>query len=234
MSPWVRRSCAVLVLVVLGGHSGGVSGRQRSGRVATLGSRVVYVDARHPDASDTGPGTGAQPLATVAESARRALSNRRLGVGTRVIIQPGIYREHVEFAAASTPVDAPPIVLEGAARGAVVLSGSDVWTGWTQEASTSLYRHPMPESRGAAPLPEGWDSVREQVEGHPVILRGEAVFVGGSLYRQVMARAELEAEPRRFFVDKRGGPGGAVLTVHLEAGSEPRDTTIEVLSVRRS
>lgn len=191
----------------------------------------LHVDRRHARTDDANPGTAERPLETVGESVRRAMANRQRGLGTRVVIHPGVYRETVELSSSTNPASIPPVIIEGldgTGRDPVVLSGSDIWTGWSQAPGTQLYGHPMPLNRGFAPLPEGWDDVRDEVERNPVILRGEAVFVSGRLYRQVLSRRELEAEPQRFYVDERDGAATATLWVHLPSGKRPAEVTIEV------
>jgi hypothetical protein len=197
------------------------------GQTLAVDTVTIHVDAANPAADDANAGTAERPVATVAESARRALANRRLGRSSHVVIHPGIYRESVDLTEATTPPDAPPILFEGAVPGLVVLSGSDPWSDWIP-AGTNLYRHPFPGARGPAELPEGWDDVRSEVEDHPVLLRGEAVFVGGELYRQVMSSAELGAAPRRFFVDERRGIDQAQLWIHVPTGIEPTGAQVEV------
>ena len=154
---------------------------------------VVHVDIRNPAANDANPGSEAAPLRSVAEAAERAVSNRRMGLATRVAIRPGIYRESVSLSAPAAAAAMPSIVFEGVGEGDVILSGSDIWAAWKGRAGSGLYRHAMPSSRGLARVPDGWDELGDELD--PVVLRGEAVFVDGRLHRQVMSRWDLEAAP---------------------------------------
>ena len=185
---------------------------------------VLHVDIQDRDASDGNVGSERAPLRTVGEAAGRALANRRTGQATRVAIHPGVYREAVTLQGSGASRPEPAIVFEGTGPGEVVLSGSERWTGWTEDGGSGLYRHPMTVDPGLAPLPGGWDEVRDEID--PVLLRGEAVFVDGRLYRQVLSRPALEAEPGRFYVDDRASPSW--LWLHLPHGVRPDVADIEV------
>src|ERR1700674_4790758 len=57
---------------------------------------TLYVDAIK--GSDSNPGTSQRPLKTVGAAATKAVSNNQAGVGTKVIIRTGTYREAVTMA----------------------------------------------------------------------------------------------------------------------------------------
>ena len=54
---------------------------------------TLYVDAIK--GSDSNPGTSQLPLKTVGAAATKAISNNQAGVGTKVIIRAGTYREGI-------------------------------------------------------------------------------------------------------------------------------------------
>lgn len=85
----------------------------RSAILAEPAVQTLYVA---PGGDDGGPGTQAQPLATIQEGANRAAP------GTLISIAPGIYRERVELGVSGTA--AQPIVFRGSAPGAI-LDGAD-------------------------------------------------------------------------------------------------------------
>ena len=82
-------------------------------------SRTLYVDQRHPRASDTNPGTAAMPFKTIGRAAEL------LQPGERVLVASGVYREWVCPARGGT--DPEHIISYEASPGAqVVVKGSEV------------------------------------------------------------------------------------------------------------
>jgi hypothetical protein len=181
---------------------------------------VLVVDGSDEGASDRNPGTPARPLRTVGRAASLAAANNLRGVGTRIQIRPGTYRESVMLGAwrGQTPA---PISFVGPLGGKAVISGSDVWTGWTRVGDTDLYRHAWPYRWGLSPLPAGWTEARIP----DVVRRRELVFADGRLLRQVLDMADLTRIPGGgFAVDEANG----LVTIRLPAGQEIDRTRIEV------
>jgi parallel beta-helix repeat protein len=85
-------------------------------RAATFAEPTVQTYFVAPGGDDGGPGTLAQPLATIQEGADRAVP------GTLISIAPGIYRERAVVGASGTALQ--PIVFRGSAPGAI-LDGAD-------------------------------------------------------------------------------------------------------------
>ena len=82
-------------------------------------TKTLYVDQRHPRASNDGPGTCDRPLKTIQRAAQL------LRPGERVVIASGVYREWVCPARGGT--DPEHIISYEAAPGAnVVLTGSEI------------------------------------------------------------------------------------------------------------
>ena len=89
--------------------------------------QTVYVDASK--GADEGPdtrGTRGKPLRTLGAAVRVAENFLKTGQGVRIRLAPGTYREQVAIIASGR--DGAPLVIEGAARGKVILSGSDDWS----------------------------------------------------------------------------------------------------------
>src|ERR1700721_1365043 len=59
----------------------------------SLETAVLYVDANK--GTDSNPGTQTEPLKTISAASAAANSNNDHGIGTRIVINPGIYRETV-------------------------------------------------------------------------------------------------------------------------------------------
>lgn len=165
---------------------------------AQTGTTVtLYVNAQHAQASDTNPGTVALPLKTVSKAATMALANNKDNIGTIVRIAPGTYRESLALNATNTETDAP-ITVEAIETGKVIISGSDVYTGWVKEGINNIYTRAWPHKWGLAPYPSGWESMGVTLQ--PMVRRREMVIVNGILYNQVLSYDELHAGA--FYVDE--------------------------------
>ena len=117
-------------------------------------------------------------------------------MATRVVVAPGLYREAVAFDHTNHPEYLPertaPVIVEAADPGSVVVSGSDVWGGWTEQAG--LFVHDWPYDWGAAENPWPGQDVPE------IALRREMVFVDGARMKQVLTASALR--PGTFRVDE--------------------------------
>lgn len=199
--------------------------RQSSRAVSNDGVSVpeqatLVVDGSDEAASDRNPGTPGRPLRTVNRAASLAAANNLRGVGTRIQIRPGVYRESVMLGAwrGQTPA---PISFVGPTNGKAVLSGSDVWTDWSRVPDTDLYRHTWPYRWGLSQLPVGWAEARIP----DIVRRRELVFADGRLLRQVLATADLARTPGGgFAVDE----ANALVTIRLPPRQEIDRTRIEV------
>ena len=158
--------------------------------------QVLFVNNQSSSASDSNPGTEAQPFLTVSQGARAAQALNQQGIGVRVYIEPGIYREQVSFIQASQGTNFP-VIFEGTLRGKVILDGADVWnTGW-QQIGPNLYQHAWPYAWGLAPYPQGWQG---NVVLQDIVRRREMVFVNGHNVTQVLQQSDLT--DFSFFVDE--------------------------------
>jgi hypothetical protein len=145
-----------------------------------------------PSGTDAADGSASAPLRTVMEAVRRAVANRALGVGTRITLYDGVYRESVARSFASSSGAA--IVLEAHNPGGAVISGADVFTAWT--CSSGVCTHAWPYAWGADP--DDWNrGVGELAR------RREMVVVDGVNLGQVSSLGELV--PGAFYVDDVGG-----------------------------
>jgi Legume lectin domain/Chitobiase/beta-hexosaminidase C-terminal domain/MBG domain (YGX type)/Right handed beta helix region len=150
----------------------------------------IYVDATN--GSDKNSGTVSSPFQTVQAAINKANTFNRASVGTKVIINPGIYREYVNLG--SYNVTSAPLTVEAASSGTAIIAASDVLTGWTQE-SANIYSTSWTADLGTCPIPSGWPT-----NFAPIASRSEMVFVDGDPLTQTMSYAELV--PGTFFVDE--------------------------------
>lgn len=106
---------------------------------------LYHVNNRHPEASDTNPGTAARPLSTINAAAQLAQP------GDTVEIAPGVYRERVMPARGGEA--GQPITYRAFKAGTVIIKGSDEWhPSWSplpspvqasESPSHRIYRAPL-------------------------------------------------------------------------------------------
>jgi Right handed beta helix region len=154
----------------------------------------IFVDASA--GSDVASGLISSPLKTIQAAISKAQANNKKGIATKVVINPGVYRETLNMPKVSGQTGAS-ITLQAAATGLTVISGSDVLTGWKYETN-GIYVHSWPYSLGGCALPAGWPT-----NFAPVGLRTEMIFVNGAPLTQVMSYGDLR--PGTFFVNDEYG-----------------------------
>jgi hypothetical protein len=170
--------------------------------INALGSRtderlaivVLHVE-QSPAASDSNPGTAAKPFRTIARAARMAMDYNSSGVGVRVQIGAGTFRESVRLAATGHDT-AAPMIFEAMPGGSAIVKGSDVWAGW-RPGGAGVYVHDWPYTWGLAPYPDGWSCC---VKLSDLMRRREMIFANGQRLRQVLSRDDLM--PGSFYVSE--------------------------------
>ncbi len=153
-------------------------------------STYLYVDAA--TGNDSNSGTVGSPYKTIQAAINKSSTLNRASVGSKVVINPGIYREYVNLS--SYNVTSAPLTVQAAITGTAIIAGSNVLTGWTQESPT-IYSTGWATNLGACPIPNGWPT-----NFAPIARRSEMVFVDGVPFTETMAYSELV--PGTFFVDE--------------------------------
>lgn len=173
---------------------------------------TVYVDTVH--GSDSNPGTQSKPYATIGKAASVATTNNQSNIGTRVIINPGTYREAVTLVK-DGKTTTKPITFEAATNGTVVVSGADVWTGWT--ASSNLYTHSWQYRWGTCAAQPAPAPLQQEI-----MLREEMILVNGTSMTEVLSKTAMQ--PGTFYVDE------STSTVYLwpPSGTNMATATVEV------
>jgi hypothetical protein len=179
---------------------------------------VFHVAGGNPSASDSNTGTETLPFRTISTAVKAALRQKNAGVGVKVLIHPGEYREQVVLSLQAKETDAP-LVIEGAERGMVILSGSDIWDGWQRQGTPNVYTHAWPYRWGEAPYPAGWEG---NVVLAPIVRRREMVFVDGAALVQVLSAGELV--DNSFFVSEADGS----ITIQVTPGLQIDRAKVEV------
>ncbi len=183
--------------------------------VAESNANYIYVDAVH--GQDSNPGTQSAPLRTVQAGLNRAdTSFNHKGLGSRVEVLPGTYRESAYIGPSAGRTSAP-ITLEAVTPGTVTIAASDLYTGWTDEGSGIVFDHAWTNHFGACTLPAGWPSYMP-----PIVFRSEIVVVNGRPLTQVLDSSLLS--PGTFLVDETN----SLLRVAPPSGTDLSTATVEV------
>jgi Right handed beta helix region len=154
-----------------------------------LETAFIYVDVK--SGSDSHPGTKTEPLKTIEAAAKMAMANNQKGVGSRVIINPGTYRESIAIGKGFRSTSLP-ITFEAATSGTVFVSGADLMSGWVPYSKNPEiytqswpYRWGLCTSQPTAPTEQN------------IILRKEMIVVNGKVLTEVLSLASMK--PGTFF-----------------------------------
>lgn len=150
-------------------------------------TNYVYADAKV--GSDSNSGALAAPYKTIQAAINKAGALNQQGIGVKVIVNAGVYREAVSIG--SYKSTSATLTIQAAVAGTAIISGSNIVTGWTPQSSTT-WQAPFSDSAGFCPIPSGWPTTYA-----PIIQRTEMVFVNGTPLSQVMSFNDLK--PGTFF-----------------------------------
>ena len=209
------RSCKILLVAVL--FTLGFSSRAFSQASVNENLETAFIYVDQYNGNDSNPGTVTQPLKTIGASVTMAENNNANGIGSRVTIDPGIYREAVTVAPPFYQTSLP-ITFEAARTGTAIVSGSQVFAGWqTYPANNNIYTNAWPYAwglcntglAGAPPVPD-------------VVMRREMVFVNGMPLTEVLSLNEVTVGT--FYVNESNG------TIYMwpPTGANMFSATIEV------
>jgi hypothetical protein len=180
----------------------------------SLETATVYVDG--VNGSDSNPGTSAEPLKTIGAGVSKAVNNNHNSIGTKVIIRPATYRESIAVGHSGKSTSLP-MTFEAATNGTVIVSGADVWTGWTQYSGNSqIYTRSWPYS---------WGVCRGDPQApteQPIVMRREMLIVNHKPMTEVLSLSAMR--PGTFF------PSESNSTVYVwpPSGANMSTATVEV------
>lgn len=177
---------------------------------------ILYVDAQ--TGSDANSGSSSAPLKTIQAAVNKANTNNQKSIGTKIILNAGVYRETVNVNPI-TGQTSVPLTIQAATNGTAIISASDLLTGWSPDPQYSgAYVANWAPAQSTCALPSGWPTLQ------PIALHTEMLFVNSISMTQVLAYADLK--PGTFFVDTSTG------TVHMwpPADVNPSTASIEVAS----
>ena len=211
MQRWLSLACLFPALLFLS-HSAFCQANINEG----LETAFLYVDT--VKGSDSNPGTQSQPFKTIGKGASVAESNNQSGIGTRVTINPGTYRENISLNHNSKDTTMP-ITFEAATNGTVIVSGATVYTGWAKYSqNNSIYTNGWLNQWGTCGQLTSCPFQQE------IMMRKEMVAVNGTVLTQVMSVAQMKTGT--FYVDEQG----AQIYVWPPSGTTMSSATVEVAS----
>ena len=185
-----------------------------------LETALIYVDAAK--GNDNNNGTATSPLKTVGAAVTMALNNNHASIGSKVIINPGTYRETVRISGGSRSTNLP-ITFQAATPGTVFISGADVVSGWAVDSNNSkLYQNTWNYNFGKC-APQTGNAPPQQ----DIVLRREMIIVNGVALTQVLSLNSML--PGTFFIDDANHlayaypPSGTNMsTAKVEVATRPR------------
>jgi parallel beta-helix repeat protein len=178
------------------------------------------------EGNDSNPGTLSAPYRTINKAAEVAFANQLNYEGTKVVIHPGTYREMVDALTAEPDIEAglsAPIIFEPSQRHSVIISGSDILTGWSAIGG-DVYSHSWTEDWGLWVDISGLAGYElTHFQNNPILRRREMFFADGEHLRQYLSYSQCAAQENSFYVDETAD----LVYVHLQPGSVIGDMTIE-------
>jgi hypothetical protein len=189
-----------------------------------LETAFLYVDA--VNGSDSNTGTQSKPFKTIGKAASVAQTNNQSGVGTKVTINPGTYRESISLNHSSKDTTLP-ITFQAATNGTVIVSGGVVYSAWaTYQSNKSIYTNGWLNQWGTCAQLSSCSFQQN------IMMRKEMVAVNGTVLTQVMSIAQMRAGT--FYVDEQGAqiyvwpPSGTNMgTATVDIASKPTLLTIQ-------
>jgi hypothetical protein len=182
-----------------------------------LETATLYVDTAK--GSDSNPGSESKPLKTIGAAASAAETNNHSSIGTKVIINPGTYRESVTLSHNSKDTGLP-ITFQAATKGTVIVSGATVYSGWgTYSQNNSIYTNSWTNNWAVCP----------QLSSCPyqqnIMMRQEMVAVNGTALTQVLTLGQMLQGT--FYVDESANQ----IYVWPKSGTNMGSATVEAASL---
>jgi hypothetical protein len=179
------------------------------------GLESVYLYVNGTTGSDSNPGTESQPLQTISAAASAAETNNHNNLGTQINIESGTYRESVSLTHSSKDTTLP-ITFQAATGASVIVSGSTVYTGWSEySANKSIYTTTWNYNWGTCAQLTSCPYQQE------IMMRQELVAVNGTVLTEVLS--ETQMQQGTFYVDESSD----LLYVWPATGTDMSTATVE-------
>src|SRR5436305_10312961 len=144
----------------------------------SLETATLYVDVAK--GSDSNSGTQTKPLKTIGAAVSMAETNNQSSIGTKVIINPGTYRESLTLNKNNKDTSLP-MTFEAATNGTVIVSGATVYSGWaTYSLNNSIYTNSWNNNWGVC------RQLSSCTFQQNIAMRQEMVAVNGNVLTQVL------------------------------------------------
>src|SRR6185437_12234095 len=208
-SKWMVGAIALAICCFFGGRASAQSNINEN--------QTVYLYVNGSTGSNSNPGTYSKPFKTIQSGVNKAISDARAGIGTKLMIYPGTYRESVTLNYKSNV----PITVQASTTGKAIIDGANVLTNWHKVSST-IYSYYWKDSVSGCSLPNNWYSGMP-----PVVLANEMLFVNGKQMTQVMSSSQLR--PGTFYIYTAYNE----VEVYPPSGTDMTTARVEV-SARRS
>jgi hypothetical protein len=185
---------------------------------------MLYVDAAK--GSDSNAGTSSSPLKSIQAAVNKANSNNQKKIGTKVIVNAGVYRETVSINPVSNQ-STVPLTIQAAVTGTAVISGANTVSNWSTDPTySSAYEASWTPAVGTCAWPNGWPSGFSSI-----VLHTEMVFVNGNPLTQVLSYSKLRAGT--FYINESSGqlhvwpPSGTNMsTAAVEAATRQKTLSV--------
>jgi hypothetical protein len=181
----------------------------------SLETSFIYVDVKN--GSDNNNGSQSSPFKTIGKAVAIAESNNVANIGTKVIINPGTYREVLTIQAERNQT-AKPMTFQAAQNGTVIISGAVQYTGWAPDpANNKIYTATWPNRWGLCAADNGLPLEQD------IVMRQEMVLVNATPMTQVLSLSQM-IFPGTFYVDETH----ALVYVWPPAGTNMSAADVEV------
>ena len=221
----MRLTKALLILLFAGLALAGARARSQA-NVTENQTIYLYVDAQK--GYDSNAGTYSWPFKTIQAAVNKANLNNQKGIGTKVVVQAGVYREFVNITPISNQTSAA-MTIEAATAGTAIIAASNVLTDWSLQSKSPvvIYEHPWTFDLGTCADPSGWPS-----NFAPIALQPEMIFVNNIPLTQVMSYVQLI--PGTFYVNQADqlvhiapAPSTDMATALVEAAVRPETLNVQ-------
>lgn len=185
---------------------------------------LLYVDAAK--GSDSNSGSSSYPLKTIQAAVNKANTNNQKQIGTKIIVNSGVYRETVSINPVSNQTTVP-LTIQAAVTGTAVISGSNVLSNWAPDAAySSAYTTSWAPAVGTCANPTGWPTNFSSIALHT-----EMIFVNGNPLTQVLSHSQLRAGT--FYINESTGTlyvwpasGTDIHTAKVEAATRQKTVSV--------
>jgi Right handed beta helix region len=175
---------------------------------------VLYVDAK--SGADSNAGSAVAPLKTIQAAISKANANNQKKIGTKIIVNAGVYRETVSINPV-TNQSTVPVTIQAATTGTAIISGSDVVNNWSPESNKpGAYVSSWAPVNSTCAIPSGWPTNFDSIALHT-----EMVFLNGSPLTQVLNWGQMA--PGTFY----NNPTYSTLHVWPPNGTDMHTAVIE-------